>query len=402
MCPSYRATREEQHVTRGRANSLRLAISGQLGPDALTSEEMKATLELCVSCKACRRECPTGVDMARMKIEVLRHYHARHGLPLKARLIAYLPHYAPYAARLAPILNLRNRLPPLAWLSQPLTGISARRSLPIWRRPWAEAGEPATPADVAGDGRDLILLADTFNRYFEPENLAAAQRVLTAAGYRLQRVAPPDGGRPLCCGRTFLAAGLVQEARVEARRLVQAVSPFVARGARIIGLEPACLFSLRDEFGALLPAAQIRPVADAAQLLEECLAGDLASGRIVLPLADQGGRIAHLHGHCHQKAFGAMGAVEAVLRAVPGLDVRPIQSSCCGMAGAFGFEADKIEVSLAMAELSLFPALRKAGREDLIVADGTSCRHQIADGLSREAVHVARVLQQALSEVTRQ
>jgi FAD/FMN-containing dehydrogenase/Fe-S oxidoreductase len=396
MCPSYRATREEQHVTRGRANSLRLAISGQLGPDALTSEEMKATLELCVSCKACRRECPTGVDMARMKIEVLSHYHARHGLPLKARLIAYLPHYAPYAARLAPILNLRNRLPPLAWFAQPLIGISARRSLPIWRRPWAEAGGPATPANVAGDGRDIVLFADTFNRYFEPENLEAAHRVLTATGYRLHRVAPPEGARPLCCGRTFLSAGLVGEARAEARRLIEAVSPFIERGARIVGLEPACLFSLRDEFSALLPAAAVKPVADAAQLLEECLAGDLASGRIALPFADQGGRVAHLHGHCHQKAFGAMGAVEAVLRAVPGLDVRPIQSSCCGMAGAFGFEADKIEVSLAMAELSLFPALRKAGPGDLIVADGTSCRHQIADGLGREAVHVARVLEQAL------
>jgi Fe-S oxidoreductase len=316
---------------------------------------------------------------------------------LRARLIAYLPHYAPHASRLAPLLNLRNQLPPLAWLAQPLTGISARRSLPRWQRPWDEPGEPAAPAGVVGDGRDLILLADTFNRYFEGENLEAAHRVLGAAGYRLHKVAPADGGRPLCCGRTFLSAGLVEEARREARRLLDAVAPFIAKGARIVGLEPACLFSLRDEFSALLPVAEVKPVADAALLIEECLAADLASGRVVLPLRDQGGRVAHLHGHCHQKSFGVMGAVESVLRAVPGLDVRPIDSSCCGMAGAFGFEADKINVSLAMAELSLFPALRKAGPDDLIVADGTSCRHQIADGLGLAAVHVARVLEQALA-----
>ncbi len=397
MCPSYRATREEQHVTRGRANTLRLAISGQLGPDAFTSAEMKETLDLCVSCKACRRECPTGVDMARMKIEFLSHYHARHGLPLRAKLIAYMPHYAPYAARLAPLLNLRNRIGLLARLSEPIIGISARRSLPKWHRPWRERGEPAAPEEVVGDGLDIVLLADTFNRYFEPENLRAADHVLTAAGYRLHRVAAADRGRPLCCGRTFLSAGLVEDARREARRFAEAVAPFVERGARIVGLEPACLFSLRDEFSALLPAALVKPIAEAAQLFEECLAGDLPSGKVALPFKDQGGRVAHLHGHCHQKSFGVMGAVETVLKAVPGLEVKPIQSSCCGMAGAFGFEADKIEVSLAMAELSLFPALRKAGQGDLIVADGTSCRHQIADGLGREALHVARVLDAALS-----
>ncbi|MCJ2035905.1 FAD-binding and (Fe-S)-binding domain-containing protein [Methylobacterium sp. J-068] len=396
MCPSYRVTGEEQHLTRGRANSLRLAISGQLGPDAFTSPEMKRTLDLCVSCKACRRECPTGVDMAKMKIEFLHHYHARHGLPLKERLVAALPLYASTAARLAPLLNLRDRLPALARLSERLVGLSARRTLPQWRRPWSEGGEPAHPADVTGDFRDVVLFGDTFNRAFERENLEAAERVLIAAGYRLHRVFPSRGRRPLCCGRTYLASGQTDRARAEARRTLTALLPYVRAGARVVGLEPSCLLTFRDEFASLLPGPEAAELGNASVLFEELLAVDLKAGRIALPLADQRGRVAHLHGHCHQKAFAAMGAVETVLRAVPGLDVRMIESSCCGMAGAFGYGADTIDVSLAMAELSLFPALRKAGPDDLVVADGTSCRHQIHDGLGLEARHVARVLDAAL------
>ncbi len=397
MCPSFMVTRDEQHVTRGRANSLRLAISGQLGPDAFTSPEMKATLDLCVSCKGCRRECPTGVDMARMKVEFLHHYHARHGLPLRERLVAELPRYAPLAATLAPLLNLRDRIGPLARATERWLGLSARRSLPRWRRPWRPSGRIGRPEDVRGDGLDLVLFGDTFNRAFERENLEAAERVLAAAGYRLHRAPSAPDGRALCCGRTYLSAGLVDEARREARRTVDAISPYVARGARVVGLEPSCLLTMRDEFGALLPAADAAPLAGASHLVEEALAADLATGRVRLPLADAGGRVAHLHGHCHQKAFEVMGSVEAVLRAVPGLDVRPIESSCCGMAGAFGYGSATIDVSLAMAELSLLPAVRAAGPDDLVVADGTSCRHQIHDGTGREAVHVVRVLDGALA-----
>ena len=396
MCPSYRVTGDEQHLTRGRANTLRLAISGQLGADAFTSPEMKRTLDLCVSCKACRRECPTGVDMAKMKIEFLHHYHARHGLPLRERLIALMPLYAGAAATIAPLLNLRDRYSALAALSERMAGLSARRSLPRWRRPWREQGESAHPADVTGDFRDVILFGDTFNRAFERENLEAAERVLLAAGYRLHRVDPPRGRRPLCCGRTWLASGQTDRARQEARRTLDTLLPYLRAGARVVGLEPSCLLTFRDEFGALLPGEESSLLARQSVLFEELLAADLAAGRIALPLTDQGGRVAHLHGHCHQKSFGLMGSVETVLRTVPGLDLRVIESSCCGMAGAFGYRPESIDTSFAMAELSLFPALRAAGPGDLIVADGTSCRHQIHDGLGLQAEHVARVLDRAL------
>ena len=216
MCPSFRATGDEQHLTRGRANTLRLALSGQLGPDALVFEDMRETMALCISCKGCKRECPTGVDMARMKIEFLHHYRQRHGLTPRDRLIAYLPRYAPYAASIAPLLNLRNRLPFLAQLGERLFGLAATRKLPEWSpRPYRGAS--------SGGGRDVVLLVDTFNRYFEPENASAAERVLGRAGYRV--VTPdPARGRPLCCGRTFLAAGLVDEARIEAQRMVEALA----------------------------------------------------------------------------------------------------------------------------------------------------------------------------------
>jgi FAD/FMN-containing dehydrogenase/Fe-S oxidoreductase len=397
MCPSYRVTREEEHLTRGRANTLRLAMTGQLGADGLTSPDVMRALDLCVSCKACRRECPTGVDMARMKAEVLHQHHLRHGTPLRDRLIGALPRYAPVAALVAPVLNLRDRVPGLADLSEAITGLSARRRLPRWRRRWREAGEVAHPSDVKGDFRDLVLFGDTFNRAFEREVLEAAEQVLVGAGYRLHRVAGRTGGHALCCGRTRLAAGQVDAARAEARRTLDALLPFVRAGARVVGLEPSCLLTFRDEFAALLGEGAARPLAEASFLFEELLAADLGAGRVALKLRDQGGRVAHLHGHCHQKAFGVMGSVEAVLRAVPGLSVRPIESSCCGMAGAFGYGADHVEASLAMAELSLFPVLRKSGPDDLVVADGTSCRHQIRDGLGLEPLHVAQVLAAAMA-----
>jgi FAD/FMN-containing dehydrogenase/Fe-S oxidoreductase len=404
MCPSYRATRDEEHLTRGRANTLRLALSGQFGADGLASESVRAALDLCVSCKGCRRECPTGVDMAKMKIEVLYHRQCAHGLSPRDRLVANLPRWAPWAARVPWLANLRNTLPGAARLGEAWLGFSARRSLPAWRRD-TFLRDPGARRDAASAANaDVVLFVDTFTNYFEPENAHAALAVLGAAGYRVHvaRAIADDAepARPLCCGRTYLAAGLVDEAKAEARRVVAALLPHVQRGAAIVGLEPSCLFSLRDEFLVMGLGEAAQRLAANAFLIEEFLAREHRAGRLALPLAALPQKRALLHAHCHQKAFDAVASVQQVLALIPDLAVNLVESSCCGMAGSFGYEAAHYGVSIRMAELALLPAVRAAAPDTLIVADGTSCRHQIADltrgTAQREAIHVVRVLERAL------
>jgi Fe-S oxidoreductase len=392
MCPSYRVTGNERDVTRGRANTLRLALSGQLGPDALASNEVKEALKLCVSCKACRRECPTGVDMARMKIEALAARAASRRLGPRDWLVANLPRYAAYAAKVPWILNLRDRLPSLAALSELAIGFATRRPLPRWRSDIFRPDEVGTNLE----GPEVVLFADTFNWYFEPENVRAAIHVLSAAGYRVHIGRPADGGsRPLCCGRTFLSAGLVAKARHEARRLTDALIPFVERGVPVVGLEPSCLLTLRDELPAMLPGNRTEAIMRKAFLIEEFLSQDAEAGRLRLSLRPLAAK-AYVHGHCHQKAFGVMGAMERALKLVPHLEVSTIESSCCGMAGAFGYQAETYETSMKMGELSLLPAARGAEADAILVANGTSCRQQIEHGAGRAALHIARVLAAAL------
>ena len=387
MCPSYRVTREEKHVTRGRANTLRLALTGQLGADAIASDAMAEAMSLCVSCKACRRECPTGVDMAKMKIEVLAARVDRHGVRLREGMIAELPRMAPLLARVPFLANLRNRVPALARLMERRLGIAASRKLPEWRADFFrdEEAPAAAPADPKGT---VWLLADTFNRYFEPDNLRAALRVLAAAGWRAE--VPATRGRPLCCGRTFLAAGMIDRARAEASRTMRRFA--LAPDRPVVGLEPSCLLTMRDEYASLIPGAEATALAGRAKLIGEFLAeqGD------TLPFAALPGRV-RVHGHCHQKSFGAFTPALDVLRGVPELAVAPITASCCGMAGTFGYQAESQAASRAMAEAGVAAAVRDAPPEDWIVADGISCRHQIADLTGRKAVHSVHILDRALA-----
>ncbi len=399
MCPSYRVTRDEQHLTRGRANTLRLALSGQLGEDAFTSEAMAQSMALCVSCKGCKRDCPTGVDMAKMKIEFLAHYKKRHGLTLLDQLIAAMPrllHRVAAVPGLAAVLNLRNRSTALQGLGRRWLGISAGRSLPRWRRdtfwrtrpavPWLSSQQAITMAQAGG--KVVVLFVDTFTGGFETENATAAAAVLHAAGYQLHITAKAGGHH--CCGRTHLASGQVNAARDSLNELVDTLLPLAQAGIAVVGLEPSCLLTLRDEALVMGLGAKAEVVAAQALLFEEFVAREARAGRFAVKFKALNKPLL-LHGHCHQKAFGAVTPILDVLKLIPGANPQLIESSCCGMAGSFGYEAKHHAVSMQMAELSLLPAIRQQV-DAVVVADGTSCRHQIKDGAQRHAVHAAVLL----------
>ncbi|MBU3630691.1 FAD-binding and (Fe-S)-binding domain-containing protein [Polynucleobacter sp. AP-Melu-500A-A1] len=420
MCPSYRVTRDEKHLTRGRANTLRLAISNQLnikdGSSPLASDAIKEVMELCVSCKACRRECPTGVDMAKMKIEFLSAYKKRMGHTLRDLAVAYLPKYAGMISNtplLPTILNLRNHIAPIAKLQEWVMGISAQRSLPIWKSKtfWNRGksinAHQFTPEQLSTDSKKgVVLLADTFNAYFEDENLQAALQVLKAAGYQVHiphksqskeknqtnqtKQSKNTCSKEFCCGRTYLAAGMVDKAKETLGELLDHLVPYADKQIPIIGLEPSCLFTLKDEALVMGFGERAISVSKQAQLLEEFLAKEVREGKLTLNLKSADKAVL-FHGHCHQKAFAAVTPAMELLKLIPNAQAKLIESSCCGMAGSFGYEAEHIGVSKQMAEANLLPAIRKAP-DSWVVADGTSCRHQIADGTQREAVHIARIL----------
>jgi FAD/FMN-containing dehydrogenase/Fe-S oxidoreductase len=414
MCPSYRVTRDEKHLTRGRANTLRLTLSNQLdvqeGTSPLASDAIKEVMELCVSCKACRRECPTGVDMAKMKIEFLSAYKKKMGHSLRDLAVAYLPKYASIisATPLLPtILNLRNHIAPIAKLQEWIMGISAQRSLPIWKSKtfWSDKKAIApyqfSPEQLSKTGsKGVVLLADTFNAYFEDENLQAALQVLKAAGYQVhipsksqskdKTEAANSCSKEFCCGRTYLATGMVDKAKETLGELVNHLAPYAEKNIPIIGLEPSCLFTLKDEALVMGFGEKAISVSKQAQLLEEFLASEVKAGKLQINLKAASKPVL-FHGHCHQKSFAAVTPAMELLKLIPNAEPKLIESSCCGMAGSFGYEAEHIEVSKQMAEASLLPAIRKTPNS-WVVADGTSCRHQIADGTQREAVHIARIL----------
>jgi FAD/FMN-containing dehydrogenase/Fe-S oxidoreductase len=389
MCPSFMVTQEEEHSTRGRANLLRAALSGVLPPESFTSERLYEALDLCIECKACKSECPSSVDMAKIKFEFLAHYHEKNGTPLRSRLMADIARASRWSSgALAPLVNaiLSNRL--MKVVLDKVLGVSVRRQLPQFaREPFTTwfANRGSRPAT----GKQVVLFNDTFNTYNYPEVSIAATEVLEAAGFEV--LLPGH----YCCGRPAISKGLVDKARALARDCVEKLSPFAERGIPIVGLEPSCLLTLRDEVFTLLPnEPRTEKIAENSFLFEEFIAKLADAGELNLDIKQALGKVL-LHGHCHQKALVGTAPSKRAL-SVAGGDVQEVDSGCCGMAGSFGYESEHYDVSIAMGERRLLPAVRAVSDDTTIVAAGVSCRQQIKHGTGRRALHPAEALHRAL------
>ena len=397
MCPSFRATDDVAHSPGGRVAVLKAALNGEFGDDALADPRLAAAMELCVGCKGCKRECANQVDMAAIKIEYQAQVNELRGVSHRDWLVAGLPRWLRYRRTLRSLVHWRNRSLWLAKLGEFIFGIAAKRQLPEPAvTPYAA---PVSGAESAASDRDVILFVDTFAMHFEPEIAQAAHQVLTAAGYRViaLQAHPEDDepGRALCCGRTYLSLGQVEEARREARRLQAALRPALAAGIPVVGLEPSCILSLRDDHLKLGLGEEAVALSKQVYLFEEFIAREHDRKRFNLQFKPLSRGKTLVHGHCHQKAVGAMKSLRKVLRLIPEFEFEFIEASCCGMAGSFGLEAEHADISMRMAEIDLLPALR-AEPEATILANGFSCRHQIREGVARESIHVALLLRDAI------
>jgi Fe-S oxidoreductase len=415
MCPSYRATREEQHSTRGRANALRLALTGQLGLEGLTDPAVKDVLDLCLECKACKSECPTNVDMARLKAEFLHQYHRKHGLPLRNRLFGHVAELTRRGGRLG---NWWVRSWAGRWLNDVLLGIDRRRVPPRLARQnffrqvfdpgrWAALFRPQHRRQP-----EILLFPDTFTIWYEPEIGLAALDLLCQAGYwawpgvprHLFRGLPADFMSRLrellrelmpplvvCCGRPLISNGLLTEAVAHARSNVEQLYPLAAAGGLVTACEPSCLLTIKDDYPALLQGEERRraeAVAAACRTFEEALEQWPTGG---LALRAGPGRIL-VQGHCHQRSLVGLGPLLRLLQHIPGAEVTDLDAGCCGMAGSFGYEKEHYEVSRLVGEQRLFPALRLADADAVVVAPGFSCRLQIQHFTGRAALHPAQLL----------
>ncbi len=402
MCPSFRVTEEFAHSTQARVQAFKAALNGELGPTPFNHPDLAEAMDLCVACKGCKKECPNGVDMALIKTEFLAQKHAVAGASLRTRLFAHLPRWLTRRGLVRFLVTLRNSQPWLAWLGEKLLGVTARRPLPVPAPEafHASAPKPEPERDPETARPKVALFVDTMSRHYAPEVADAAQEVLWAAGYQVEVLGPaaddPEPHRGLCCGRTYLSNGLVDEARAEAKRVLAAVRPALDAGIPVVGLEPACLYALKDDFYSLALGEDVARLSKQVYMFEEFLMREKDRRGFDLKLKPVNLPKALLHGHCHQKAMGATKSLRKVLGWIPEFEFELVEASCCGMGGSFGYEAEHEDMSRKMAELSLLPTIRNAP-EAPILADGFSCRHQIEDGTGRKPMHIAVLLQKALA-----
>ena len=393
MCPSYMATRDEEHSTRGRANALLHALSTPDPRAALGSDRLHGILDLCLECKACKSECPLGVDMAALKTEALAAYHDQHGIPLRSRMFGAIRTLNRVGSAAYPLSNLVTGWRPARLMAERWLGVSAARPLPRFARQDLRGWFRRRPARAAPASQgELVFLADSFTTFTEPSVARAAIELLELAGWQVRL---ESGG---CCGRASLSKGLVDQARRMATDMTERLGEAAARGVPIVGVEPSCLLTLRDEYSALLPGQEkVQAVAAATRLPEELLVAAIASGRLTVPdPSSLTGRRILLHGHCHQKALAGTAPTMELLRSIPGAEVIEVDAGCCGMAGSFGFEAEHYDLSMRIGELRLFPAIRAEAEETIIAATGVSCRQQIAHGTGRPARHPLEILREVL------
>jgi Fe-S oxidoreductase len=389
MCPSFMATRDEAHSTRGRANALRLALSGKLGDAGLSDDAVHEVLDLCLECRACRTECPVGVDVARMKSEFLAAYWQRRGTPARARVLGHVDRVAAWGSRLAPVSNAIARSRIARALNERLLGIDRRRMPPAWSRSTFRdqlAGRyPDRPAAIA-------LFVDTFTNHQHPAIGLAGAAVIERLGYGVT-LAPN-----VCCGRPLISQGLLDEARRRAAENTERLIPLAESGQAILFFEPSCLSAVCEDVPALLTGADRRKaqaVAARSSLFEAWLESECRTGRANLELRPGPAKVV-LHGHCHQKALGVLAPAKALLARIPGATIVDPDAGCCGMAGSFGYLREHFEVSRAIGERRLLPAVRALGPDAVLVASGTSCRQQIADFTGVRAVHAAELIHSLL------
>ena len=386
MCPSFRVTREEEHSTRGRAHLLWEMTKGDVIQDGWRDEQVKDSLDLCLSCKGCKSDCPVGVDVATYKAEFLSHYYQAQVRPRSAYAFANIDVWARLASPVLGLANLATQLPFLRELAKMLAGMPRQRSIPAFApqtfRSWFANRRPANVGAT-----QVLLWPDTFNNYFLPHTARAAVHVLESAGFRVLLPAAV-----LCCGRPLYDFGMLKRAKVLLLQILDSLAGEIDAGIPFVVLEPSCAAVFRDELLGLFPNdARARRLASQTFLLSEFL--ESHARHFNLP---QCRGPALVHGHCHHKSLMKMTAEEAVLQKM-GLDYHAPAPGCCGMAGSFGFEEDKYEVSMAIGELELLPAVRRASPDTLIIADGFSCREQIRQGSDRHALHLAEVIAMALS-----
>ncbi|MDY3551587.1 FAD-linked oxidase C-terminal domain-containing protein [Gemmata sp. JC717] len=391
MCPSYRATKDEQDTTRARANALRLALTSDPPRSRhapIGQRWVLDVMDLCLSCKACKSECPSNVDLAKLKAEFLQAYYARRPRPLGHLLVKHVHRLSPLAARFAGLNNWLARRPLVRRAVEDLAGIDRRRSLPEWHRDhfrkwFARRTEHGKRGRVTRPDRRVVLLDDCFTTYQEPHIGRAAVTVLERAGYAVELAG-------VCCGRAMISKGFLTEARALARDGIARLDQFAAKGVPILGLEPSCVLSLADEWPELVPGAAAKRVAGAAEMADAWLARQARDNGLELAAPAFAGE-ALLHPHCHQKALVGSKGTQDALRLIHGLNLTTLDAGCCGMAGAFGYEKQHYDISVKIANLELVPAL-DANPDAVVVATGTSCRHQIRDLTGRIARHPLEVL----------